>query len=159
MMNDKIDAATIPKIRASKPLLALTIFLAVINLACANPRILESANVSPTPDSAPTPERAVDNVQDNLASVERMGFDFVYVFTRKDGAVFNGEDITFLRSNAPSETNQWRWTEDKKTIIAASNYRFPPENLETLRKRFNVEDRSRKKKENANINANSNAAK
>jgi hypothetical protein len=117
MMSNKIDG-TIPDKSARKILLSFAIFLAALNLACANSRILESANVSSTPaSSAPTPERPIDDVQDNLASVERMGYDFVYVITRKDGDIFSSEDITFLRSNAPSETNQWRWTEDKKSVL------------------------------------------
>lgn len=156
-MSNKFERITLGK-SMRKLFLSFAIFLAVINLSCANSRILESANVSSTPaSSAPTPEKPVDDVQDNLASVERMGYDFVYVITRKDGDVFNSEDITFVKSNAPSETNQWRWTEDKKTIIAATNYKFSAENLTALRHRFNVEDRSTKKEENSNVN--SNAAK
>lgn len=83
-----------------------------------------------------------------------MGFDFAYVFTRKDGGVFTGEDKAFLKNNSPSETNQWRLTKDEKTVIAATNYRFPPESLEILQTRFNVEDRSRKSEENSNANSN-----
>ena len=153
MMNHKFNRMTKPGETAGKLLLSLAIFLVSINLACTNTRIIESGKASPTPVASPTPEKPVNDVQDNLASIERMGFDFVYVFTRKDGGIFVGEDITFLKSNAPPETNQWRWTEDKKTIIAATNYKFPPENLDALRKRFNVEDRSPKKEGNVNSNA------
>ena len=156
MMNSKIGAPAPPNKSARHLLSALLVLLALIGAACANSRILESGNSSPTPVSSSTPEGPADDLQDNLGSVERMGFDFVYVFTRPDGGAFTGEDKTFLKNNSPGDTNQWRLTKDEKTVIAATNYKFSPQHLEALQKRFNVEDRSPKPAENASSNSNAN---
>ena len=155
MKSNKIDETMSDEI-LGKIFLSLAIFLALINLACANSRIIESGMPSPTPVSSATPVREIDDLEDNLGSVQRMGFDFVYVFTRKDGDVFTSEDKTFLKNNAPADTNQWRLTKDEKTVIAATNYKFSPEHLTALQKRFNVEDRSPQQEENANANTNAN---
>lgn len=135
--------------------MSLVIFLSLLNSACANRRILESSNnAMGETSSPPASAQAADDARDNLGAVKRMGFDFVYVFTRQDAGVFTGEDKTFLKDNSPSETNQWRLTKDGKTVIAATNYKFPPESLAILQTRFNVEDHSPKIEENVNANSN-----
>ena len=70
------------------------------------------------------------------------GFEFIFVFRRKDGAQFDGEDRKYLRANAPAETNRFLATDDGKAFIAGSKYLFPPASLDALRLRFNVEDYS-----------------
>jgi hypothetical protein len=69
-------------------------------------------------------------------------FEYIFVFRRKDGAAFDGEDRKFLRASSPAETNRFVSTDDGKAFIAGSKYKFPPQNLEILRSRFNVEDYS-----------------
>lgn len=103
---------------------------------------------------AATPEKKVDDFQDNLNSVQRAGFKFIYAFRRADGGIFNGEDKKYLKDNSPPETNQWRLTEDEKAVIAGSNYKFFPNNLEALRKRFAVEDYSKPELVEENVNTN-----
>jgi hypothetical protein len=93
--------------------------------------------------AAPAPEKTPETAEQKLGTVQQQGFEFVYVFRRKDGAPLDAEDRKFLRENAPPQTNQWIVTDDGATAIAGSNYRFPPENLDALRKRFNVEDKSK----------------
>lgn len=94
---------------------------------------------------APAPEKPVESEAQKLDTVQQQGFNFVYVFRRKDGGRLDAEDRRFLRANAPAETNQWVVPEDGTSAIAGSNYQFPPASLETLRQRFDVEDRSKPK--------------
>lgn len=97
------------------------------------------------PASAPAPEKTLEDATQKVTSVRQQGFDFVYVFRRRDGGKLDAEDRKFLRLNSPGETNQWIVTDDGATAIAGSNYQFPPGNLEALRNRFNVEDQSKPK--------------
>ncbi len=102
-------------------------------------------------------EKNLDDFDERLSSVQTANFDYTFVFRRGDGGVFTGEDKRFLKDNAPRDTNQWILTADGKTVIAGSNYKFTPENLEILSKRFKVENLS--KMIDANPADNSNSAK
>lgn len=66
---------------------------------------------------------------------------YIFVFRRKDAAAFDGEDKKFMRANLPF-TNRILLADDDKAVIVGTNYKFPPENLETLQSRFNLEDYS-----------------
>lgn len=106
---------------------------------------------------ASTPEKTVEGSAEKIETIYRQGFDFVYVFKRKDGGKLDAEDRKFLRANSPLETNQWVVTDEDATAIAGSNYIFSPANLEALRGRFSVEDLSKpktKESETANTNMN-----
>lgn len=96
-------------------------------------------------NSTPTPEKKRDEFQDAFKSVEVGGFDYIFVFRRPDNAPLTSEDKTYLKANSPADTNRWNLTDEGKTAIAGSNYKFTPENLEALKKRFIVENRSKVK--------------
>lgn len=68
-------------------------------------------------------------------------FHHVWVFSRKDGAPLNKADGDFLRVNAPGVVD-WVGTDEGKRFIAGSNFDIVPARMETLRKRFKVEDYS-----------------
>ena len=74
-------------------------------------------------------------------------YDHIFVFRRKDGGEFDDEDKKYLRANAPLETNRFYSSENGRAFIAGSNFQFPPESLEVLRLRFNVEDFSPQEKQ------------
>lgn len=113
-----------------------------------------------------SPENTNSTIQpkENLTSLEReirdmqtANFKFVFVFKRKDDGAFDKEDRDYLRENRPSDANRWIATDDKKAFVAGSNFIFPPENLEILRKRFIIEDYSKPPEEiPAAINTNQN---
>jgi hypothetical protein len=63
-----------------------------------------------------------------------------------DGGAFDGEDKKYLRANLPFN-NRVVLTDEDKAVVVGSNYKFTPENFETLAKRFNVENYSLKKEE------------
>ena len=99
-------------------------------------------------------ERPKDTFESALGSVRRSGFSYIFVIRRKDGGQFTKEDKTYVRENSPSVTNQFVLTDEERVIIAGSNYPFPADSLEILRKVFNVEDLSPPKDENANGSTN-----
>jgi hypothetical protein len=95
----------------------------------------DSAQSASTPRPSPkTPfEQDVQYVRDGQ-------FTYIMVFSRKDGGVFDKDDVDYLKANSPGQTNQWVRTDDGRRVIAGTNFEFTPENLDALRKRFNVED-------------------
>ena len=105
----------------------------------------------------PAPAERTDDAAQKLESVRRQGFNFVYVFRRRDGAPLDPEDRKYLRANSPLETNQWIISDDGRAAIAGSNFRFPPASLDALGKRFNVEDLSRPPETEAPANSNANS--
>ncbi len=119
------------------------IFFSLMNFACDN-RSFEKANVS---ESSAAPEQTLSNFASDLQTMKTANFDYIFVFRRKDGGAFDGEDKKYLRANAPVETNRFVSTDNGKAFIAGSKFKFPPQNLETLRTRFNIEDYSAVKEE------------
>ena len=132
----------------------LAIGSSAVGFGCGRAEENSVNNTAPTPAAA---ERKTDDFQESLDSVRTGNFDFVYAFRRADGEILTGDDKKFLKENAPRDTNQWVLTSDGKTAIAGSNYKFMPENLNALKKRFVVEDYSPKIDDN-NGGQNSNGA-
>ena len=62
----------------------------------------------------------------------------VWIFTRKDGKAFTSDDSQVLRTNAPGVVD-WVTTDEKKKVIAGSNFPIEPAQMAELQKRFNVE--------------------
>jgi hypothetical protein len=88
----------------------------------------------------PTPPRT--DFEQKLQYVRDGQFTYMYVFSRPDNAALDKDDVVYLKENAPRETNMWVKTDDGRRVIAGTNFEFTPENLDALRKRFNVEDYS-----------------
>lgn len=128
-----------------------------LNFACQpNQSILNSGKSDNSANATNQNARPKDTFESALGSVQRSGFSFIFVIRRKDGGQFTKEDKTYVRENSPAVTNQFVLTDEDRVVIAGSNYPFPPENLEILRKVFDVEDLSPQK--DANVNGNTNAA-
>ena len=122
----------------TQAVLTCLFFFSLMNLACDN-RSFEKANVS---ESSPAPEQTQSNFASDLQTMKTANFEYIFVFRRKDGGAFDGEDKKYLRANAPIETNRFVSTDNGKAFIAGSKFKFPPQNLEILRMRFNIEDYS-----------------
>ena len=71
-------------------------------------------------------------------------FVYVWIFSRKDGKPLTPEDSEALRTNAPKVVD-WVTTDEKKKVIAGSNFPIEGTELAALQKRFNIEDYSVKK--------------
>jgi hypothetical protein len=70
-------------------------------------------------------------------------FTYVWIFSRKDGKALTPDDSQALRTNAPKVVD-WVTTDEKKKVIAGSNFPIEPPQLSALQKRFNIEDYSGK---------------
>jgi len=125
----------VSNIRAVILAVLLTTFL---SFACESPSLKKPNNTQT--------EFAVEDKQarfeSDLQTMKTANFEYIFVFRRKDGGAFDGEDRRYLKTNSPPETNRFIATDDDKAFIAGSKYKFPPENLEVLRMWFNVEDYS-----------------
>jgi hypothetical protein len=109
------------------------------NSACEPAPSMMENRATPLPFPEKTEKRA--SLESEIRDME--GFTTVYVLKRKDGGVFTKEDRKYLVDNSPPETNRRVSTDGEKAFVLGSNYLFPPENLEALRKRFIVEDHSK----------------
>lgn len=146
-----------PKMNLQIKILLVSV-LALLTFGCQpNQSILNSGkSENPATNTTNQNERPKDTFESALGSVRRSGFSYIFVIRRKDGGQFTKEDKIYVRENSPSVTNQFVLTDEERVIIAASNYAFPAENLEILRKVFNVEDLSPPKDANINGATNTN---
>ena len=132
--------------------------LIILSFACQPNQAILNSSIKNTESGATPTERPKDTFDAALKGVQRSGFKYIFVIRRKDGGQFNKEDKTYIRANSPAETNQFVLTDEERAIIAGSNYPFPEDSLETLRKVFNVEDLSPTPSENQNDAPESNSA-
>lgn len=139
-----------------KVLIFLLILFSVFSFGCASQIILNDKNPTPEPVGESTPEVPRDDFNERLESVKTGGFEIIYAFRRKDGEILTSDDKKYLRENLPPDTNQKQLTSDDKAVIIGSNYIFPLENIDALKKRFKIEDYSPKEEtkpeQNTNVN-------
>jgi len=127
------------------------IILVLLNTACESPSLKKANRAAPSPANKQTA------FEQDLQSMKTANFEYIFVFRRKDGGAFDSEDRKYLRANSPTATNRFISADDDKAFIAGSKYKFPPENLEILRQRFNVEDYSEPKESQLEDKTNTNA--
>ena len=134
------------------------LILVLLSFGCQpNQTILKDA---PPPTPMETVETKKTSFEKDLRDMETANFDYVFVFRRKDGGVFDKDDKKFLRQNTPPETNRFILSDEVKAFIAGSGFAFFPEQMKTLRNRFVVEDYSKPEiKEAADKAANANVNK
>ena len=99
-----------------------------------------------TPDNSTYRPEATPATQleRDLKYVRDGHFVYIWIFSRKDGKEFTSEDSEALRTNAPKVVD-WVTTDEKKKVIAGSNFPLEAPQLAALQKRFNIEDYSPKK--------------
>ena len=114
------------------------LFTSLLTFACT-PRSFEKSNDAAV--SSPMPEDKQANFQNELEKMRTANLQYIFAFRRKDGGIFDSEDKRYLRSNLPFN-NRVVLADEDKAVIVGSNYKFPPENLNGLQMRFNVEDYS-----------------
>lgn len=142
--------------------LAFCIAFSVLFASACEPAPSMRVNNNPTPAPSSENIEKLTGVPGEIRSMEDAGFQIIFVLRRKDGGIFEREDKRYIADNIPPETNRRVLTENDKAFVLGSNYEFTKENLEMLRKRFNVEDFSKPIAQvsvsaNANINANVNS--
>ena len=120
-------------------LFLLTGVVVLSNFGCqANSTILKDVPPPPTPMS--TVDLKKTSFEQDLRDMQTANFDYIFVFRRKDGGIFDKDDKKFLRDNTPIETNRWTSTDEGKAYIAGSGFGFSPENLNALKSRFIFEN-------------------
>lgn len=122
---------------AINPCVIGALLIAVISFACT-PRSLEKPKAVPTPIAAEDKQSAFESQVENMRIAN---LEFIFVFRRADGGALDADDKKYLRANLPFNNRIYLADEDK-ALIVGSNYKFPPENVEALRARFNIEDYS-----------------
>ena len=101
-----------------------------------------NANVSTPTTTTPSPSPLTD-FEEALRFVRNGQYTYIYVISRKDGKPLQPEDSDFLKINAPQFVDKLA-TDDKKKVVAGTNFNLEEGNLEMLKKRFVVEDYSAK---------------
>lgn len=114
------------------------ILLTLPGAACVNKSLLANKN-----NSAATPEIPLSDYERDLQTMKTANFDYIFVFRRRDGNAFDGDDKKYVKTNSPGGTNRFVLTDSDRAVIAGSRYAFSPENLAALRNRFAVEDFSK----------------
>lgn len=121
----------------------LSFVLISANVGCESP----SLKANSSKPAANVGEDNIPGLEKDLQTMRNADFDFIYVFRRKDGAVLDGEDKKYLKANSPVFTNRFVLTDENKAAIAGSSYKFEPENLDILQKRFAIENFSKPESE------------
>jgi hypothetical protein len=96
----------------------------------------EKPNVNAAPLNAADQKTVYES---DLQTMRTANMKYIFVFRRTDGGVFDSEDKRYLRANLPT-INRIYFSDENKAFIVGTNYKFPSENLEILRLRFNVEE-------------------
>lgn len=106
-----------------------------------NQRIIESGKTPVPPPAEATPKAST--IENDLAAMRNADFKFILVFRRKDNAVMDSEDKSFVNLNTPPDANRKKLSDDGKAIIVGSNFPFFPGTIVSLTDRFVMEDYSK----------------
>ena len=122
--------------------LTLIIACALLITSC-NKRPENTNTPEPTPTQPVPASSPLTGFQRDLQFIRNGQYTYVWVFSRKDGKPLDKEDAAFLRQNAPQVVD-WVTTEDGKKVIGGTNFNLEEGGMAQLRKRFVVEDYSKK---------------
>jgi hypothetical protein len=122
-------------------LMVIAVSVTVSSAACHR----RAASDDETPDTSTYRPEATPATQfeRDLKYIRDGHFVYVWIFSRKDGKALTGEDSEALRTNAPKVVD-WVTTDEKKKVIAGSNFPLEGPQQAALQKRFNIEDYSAK---------------
>ena len=122
----------------------LTLIIAcALLIASCNKRPENTNTPEPTPTQPVPAASPLTGFQRDLQFIRNGQYTYVWVFSRKDGKPLDKEDAAFLRQNAPQVVD-WVTTEDGKKVIGGTNFNLEEGGMAQLRKRFVVEDYSKK---------------
>ncbi len=148
------SGAFLPGYKVCAKFLSVLLFLiASLSLSCLSPSLKKADSNVPTQNSQ---EDVKSSLETDLQTMRNANFDYIYVFRRKDGGVLDGEDKKYLKANSPVATNRFILTDENKAVVAGSSYKFEPENLDNLQKRFAIENFSKTENQETPKNSNSN---
>jgi hypothetical protein len=130
----------------------LIVLLLITIAACGGPNFNKNNATGSTENTMPK----MTDLERDIKSMQTANFEYIYVFKRKDGGIFDAEDKTYLRNNIPGEVNRRIMSDEDKAFIAGSNYPFPEESMKSLKERFDIEDLSVSKDAEKNKNQSDN---
>ncbi len=131
----------------------LLFLIALLSLGCESPSLRKANSIAPPTNAQ---EDVKSSLETDLQTMRNANFDYIYVFRRKDGGTLDGEDKKYLKANSPVATNRFILTDENKAVVAGSSYKFEPENLDNLQKRFAIENFSKTENQETPKNSNSN---
>jgi hypothetical protein len=135
----KSKKAKVKNMRISILKLIAVFILCLLNFACAV-ETNNSTNQTANAVNSNTDKPPLSDFEENLKSMQRSDFEYIFAFKRKDGGKFDRADKDFLKETTPQQTNRWLLTKDETTVLAGSNYIFSPDILKKLGAKFAVED-------------------
>ncbi len=126
-------------------LVIVVALLASISLnSCSRSSTNSASSSEPsTAQTAPAPSPKT-KFEEDLEFVRKGQYTYVWVFARKDGKSLDKNDSAYLRTNAPQVVDWVTTDEQKRYVVAGTNFDLAKGNLELLKKRFVVEDYSSK---------------
>lgn len=121
-------------------LLIAVMLVATISLTSCSPGNTTAGSPGGSSDaqSSPAPSPKTGFAAD-LEYVRKGQYTYIWVFSRKDGKAIDKDDAALLRTNAPQVVD-WIMTDEGRKAIAGTNFDLAKGNLDTLKKRFVVED-------------------
>ncbi len=123
-------------------LLSLALSLMLAGCIKANKDSKASSSAEAQTQSSPVGSPLTGFAKD-LQYVRNGQYTYVWVFARKDSKPLDKDDANFLRTNAPQVVD-WVTTDEGKKVIGGTNFNLEEGNLALLKKRFMVEDYSKK---------------
>jgi hypothetical protein len=131
--------------KSSLAQLAMTILVAVVAMTSLTACRRGASSEDETPDTSTyRPESTpATQFERDLKYVRDGHFIYVWIFSRKDGKELTKEDADALRTNAPKVVD-WVTTDEKRKVIAGSNFPLEAPQMAALQKRFKIEDYSGK---------------
>lgn len=142
----------------------IVLFAAVLAFSACTPnqRIIESSR---TPEPVPPKATPVNTVESELEAMQNADFTYILVFRRRDAAVMDAADKSFINANLPPDINRKSLSEGGRAVVIGSNFPLLPGSIEKLTDRFVMEDHSKpeagplEEDRSGNKNAASNANK
>jgi len=119
--------------------LAIIVMVAMASLTACHRRSASSDDETPDTSTYRPESTPATQFERDLKYIRDGHFTYVWIFSRKDGKELTPEDSEALRTNAPKVVD-WVTTEEKKKVIAGSNFPLEAPELAALQKRFNMED-------------------
>ena len=118
---------------------SLTLVAAISLISCSRGGVNSNSSKSPEAQSFPA-SSPKSGFEADLEFVRKGQYTYMWVFRRKDGKSLDKNDSAYLRTTAPQVVDWVTTDEEKRYVVAGTNFDLAKGNLELLKKRFVVED-------------------
>ena len=118
--------------------LCALIIIGLFAFSCSN----HNSGQERSNNSNAAPKKNLTEFERKLKELRTADFNYIFVVKRTDKEAFDNEDKTFLREKT-YRANRRRLTDDGKILFIGTNYKLIDKDLESLKKRYEVEDFSK----------------